>query len=54
MVYKKAGISRSEVITYLTAQEASTYGFSKYIEDYGLNKWGLRNCNKNFTGSEIL
>ncbi|HNP23448.1 MAG TPA: hypothetical protein PKM63_17395 [Panacibacter sp.] len=51
MVYKKSRDKRSEVITYLTAQEASTYGFSKYIEDYGLNKWGLRNCNKNFTGS---
>ena len=42
---------RQEVITYLTAEEAGQVGLSKYIEDYGYNKWGLRNCDKTFTGT---
>ncbi|TAH00849.1 MAG: hypothetical protein EAZ16_12740 [Sphingobacteriales bacterium] len=50
-VYKKKRDKRSEIITYLTAQEASTVGLSKYIENYTVNRWGLRNCNKNFSGS---
>jgi hypothetical protein len=35
---------RSQVITYLNAQEASTSGLSKYIENYALNAFVLNNC----------
>ncbi len=38
---------RSQVITYLTAQEASTVGLSKYIENYTVNNFGLSNCSSN-------
>lgn len=50
-VYKKGRDKRSEVITYLTAQEASDWGFSKYIEDHSVNSWSLNNCNINFSGN---
>lgn len=45
---KKQRDKRSEVITYFTATEASIVGSSKYIENYAVNMWGLRNCNKEF------
>ena len=35
---------RSQVISHLTAKEASVVGLSKYIENYGLNKFDLNNC----------
>lgn len=51
-VVKSTRDKRTQVITYLTADEASVAGFSKYIENYAVNNWGLHNCNKEFpTGS---
>jgi hypothetical protein len=38
---------RTQVISYLTAQEATSVGLSKYIENYTVNNFGLRNCNSN-------
>ncbi|HVM86893.1 MAG TPA: PA14 domain-containing protein [Puia sp.] len=35
---------RTQVISYLTAEEASTVGLSKYIENYAVNKFGLSTC----------
>lgn len=35
---------RTEVITYLTAKEASIAGLDKYIYRYGLNQFALRSC----------
>lgn len=35
---------RSQVISYLTAKEASIVGLNKYIENYGLNKFDMNNC----------
>ena len=35
---------RSQVITYLTAQEASVVGLDKYIYHYAINQFGLKNC----------
>jgi PA14 domain-containing protein len=36
---------RTQVISYLTAEEASNAGFPNYIENYGVNQFGLDNCN---------
>lgn len=35
---------RSQVITYLTAEEAGVTGVSPYIENYALNKFIVQNC----------
>ena len=35
---------RTEVITYLTASEASVVGLDKYIYHYAINQFGLKNC----------
>ncbi|WP_159445106.1 PA14 domain-containing protein [Filimonas lacunae] len=35
---------RAQVISYLTAQEASIAGVNKYIENHILNTYGLNNC----------
>ena len=35
---------RTQVITYLTAQEASVVGLDKYIYHYAINQFGLKNC----------
>ena len=43
---------RVETITYLTADEASKVGLSKYIENYGVNKWKLNICDKQLTENE--
>ena len=51
LVYKKSRDKRSQVITYLTGQEASSFGISKYIEDHGYNVWNLKHCNVTFTGN---
>ncbi|MGN7721556.1 PA14 domain-containing protein [Chitinophaga sp. 22620] len=45
---KKTRDKRTQVISYLTAEEASTAGFPKYIENYGLNKFVTRNCDNQF------
>ncbi|MVT12605.1 DUF5977 domain-containing protein, partial [Chitinophaga tropicalis] len=39
---------RTQVISYLTAEESSVAGLSKYIENYGLNQYALHNCNLTF------
>jgi hypothetical protein len=39
---------RTQSISYLTAQEATTVGFTKYIENYTENKYFLQNCNNAF------
>ncbi len=36
---------RSQVISYLTAKEASEVGLDKYIYRYGINQFGLRYCD---------
>jgi hypothetical protein len=36
---------RSQVISYLTAEEASVVGLDKYIYHYAINKFGLRHCD---------
>jgi hypothetical protein len=35
---------RSQVISYLTASEASVVGLSKYIDNYALNQFNIKNC----------
>lgn len=43
-VVKPERDKRSQVISYLTAKEASIVGLNEYIENYGLNKFDLNNC----------
>ncbi|MFB6455587.1 PA14 domain-containing protein [Chitinophaga sp. Hz27] len=38
---------RSQVITYLTADDASKAGFSKYIENYTINNYPVDACSDN-------
>ena len=40
---------RSEVISYLTAEQASVSGLDKYIYHYGVNQFGLRYCENDST-----
>lgn len=47
-VYRTSRDKRTQVISYLTASEASVAGLSKYIENYTENKFGLANCNTLF------
>jgi len=51
---KPAREKRTQVITYLTAREASEVGLSKYIESYGVNKYpvkkGTVKFNSEYTG----
>jgi hypothetical protein len=44
---------RSEVISYLTAQEASVSGLDKYIYHYGVNQFGLRYCENDSTSQTM-
>lgn len=44
-VYKQSRDKRTQVISYLTAEEASTAGLSKYIDNYSINEYGASNCN---------
>ncbi len=46
--YKTARDKRSQVISYLTAGEASIGGLAKYIENYTPNVFSLSNCNVTF------
>ncbi|WPV63873.1 DUF5977 domain-containing protein [Chitinophaga sp. LS1] len=39
---------RTQVISYLTAEEASTAGLSKYIDNYGENKFPLQSCDMTY------
>lgn len=39
---------RTQVISYLNAEEASEAGFPKYIENYGMNQYVESNCNDEF------
>lgn len=45
-IVKKVRDKRTQVITYLTADEASKVGFSKYIENYKQNSFEVKSCNK--------
>ncbi|RPD38063.1 PA14 domain-containing protein [Chitinophaga barathri] len=45
---KKTRDKRTQVISYLTAEEASTAGFPKYIENYGLNQFVAAGCDEGF------
>lgn len=47
-VYRATRDKRTQVISYLTAREASVGGLSKYIENYTENKFGLANCTMLF------
>ncbi len=42
---KSSRAKRSQLITYLTADEASKAGFSKFIENYSVNKYFLGTCD---------
>lgn len=42
---------RTQVISYLTAQEASMAGFTKLIENYGENQYVFNNCITTYPGS---
>jgi hypothetical protein len=39
---------RTQVISYLTAEEAGTAGLSKYIDNYGENKFPLQSCDMTY------
>ncbi|SFN33795.1 PA14 domain-containing protein [Chitinophaga sp. YR627] len=43
-VYKKNRDKRTQVISYLTAEEAGVAGLSKYIDNYSINNYGASNC----------
>ena len=43
---KKTRDKRTQVITYLTATEADQIGYSKYLENYGEDKFEIKSCNK--------
>lgn len=51
--YKKERDKRTQVISYLTAKEASEAGLSKYIENYAVNKYTVRNCNNAIPQTEL-
>lgn len=44
---------RSEVISYLTASEASVVGLDKYINHYNVNEFGFRHCINNALGDTV-
>jgi hypothetical protein len=48
---KPARDKRTQVISYLTAKEASTVGASTYIENYPLNKFQVQKCGSAFPES---
>jgi len=45
LVLKKQRDKRTQVISYLTAAEATNAGFSKYIENYTVNQFGINSCS---------
>lgn len=47
---KQARDKRSQVISYLDAQEASAAGLDPYIENYGINKFTLKSCSDAVVG----
>lgn len=47
-VVKPAREKRTQVISYLTAKEASEVGLSKYIENYEVNKYPVKKGTVNF------
>lgn len=51
--YKKERDKRTQVISYLTAKEASEAGLSKYIENYAVNKYTVRNCVNAMPDTEL-
>lgn len=42
--FKRTRDKRTQVISYLTAKEASEVGFQKYIESYKMNEFAVRSC----------
>ena len=48
-VIKPAREKRTQSITYLTAKEASEVGLSRYIENYGLNKYDTSSYKTKYT-----
>jgi hypothetical protein len=47
-IYKQVRDKRTQVISYLTAKEASEVGLNKYIDNYTPNTYGLGNCDMTF------
>ncbi|MCF6405194.1 PA14 domain-containing protein [Chitinophaga filiformis] len=47
-VYKTERDKRGQVISYLTAAEASVAGLSKYIDNYASNVYSIGNCGNTF------
>jgi hypothetical protein len=45
LLIKKQRDKRTQVISYLSAAEAENAGFSKYIENYAVNQFGINSCN---------
>ncbi|HEX5154747.1 MAG TPA: hypothetical protein VFW07_25040 [Parafilimonas sp.] len=50
--FKSTRDKRSQVISYLTAAEASRVGLDTIIYNYGLNKWGPAGCSDNLIKKE--
>lgn len=50
---RSARDKRSQVISYLTAEEADNAGLSKYIENYTENTYTLNNCAQAFPNNEL-
>lgn len=45
---------RTQLITYLNAEEASSVGLSRFIENYKENKYVFDNCSKSYAGDPDL
>lgn len=45
---KQTRDKRTQLISYLTAEEAGTVGFSTYLENYSENKYLVQNCANSF------
>ncbi|HTC01296.1 MAG TPA: PA14 domain-containing protein, partial [Ferruginibacter sp.] len=45
LLVKRQRDKRTQVISYLSAAEAENAGFSKYIENYGINQFGITSCS---------
>jgi hypothetical protein len=48
-VYRKQRDKRTQVISYLTAIEASNFALDKVIKSYNINSFPTSNCNYNYT-----
>jgi hypothetical protein len=50
---KQTRDKRTQVISYLNADEAGEAGLNKYIENYKLNTYTLANCDQTFPDGEL-